>query len=653
MKAVNLYVLSKLATIDSELGPIYEKALTNREKKAELEPRELKPIETIVSNLEELIDLDTTHSYNISCYDNWFYSFSIPQISKEIDLLKIGKIGHEQVIINIELKSQPIPEEEIKYQLIQNQYYLSHISDKIYSFTFVAQKEKGNLYALDSTNHLKTSSFKELLDILSQVKRPITENIESLFKPEEYLISPLNEPEKFLEDKYYLTNHQKEIKRRINGGLVQRQKTLWGITGEPGTGKTLLLYDIAKNLSKQYKVCMIHSGPLSQGHKRLNELMIKSHIPINIINVNSLSKNLFNTYDIICIDETQRLSEKVLDCILESYNNQTVCACIFSYDFEQVLLKTEKLSNNPKRLRQLPNFFEEKLTDSIRSNKEVFSFIKHMMDLKVPRWTKSLDYSNIDILYATTAKEANHLVAIYQNKGYEFITLTNDSNALSSYEVIGQEFSKVVVKMDKTFSYNEDGRLQGEEHPEYFSTKLIYQNITRAREKLCIIVLENLNLFEKLLKLKVNYKRRVLFVCDESLTHSLMVKYIIKDLLRKTNLSSQFFIDFQLAYSKNFDDYRIKQKLTDYGIYHESGAEKQNFKKDYKLYDDILVMNQASLEKIKTKPKDKVKCLLDFTSHPGDILDVDPTVDSFDEDFDTAYRQIFEGCQAFFEKYGD
>lgn len=69
----------------------------------------------------------------------------------------------------------------------------------------------------------------------------------------------------------------------------------------------------------------------------------------------------------------------------------------------------------------------------------------------------------------------------------------------NSHQVIGQEFDKGVIILDDNFRYNESGELKGREHPnpDYLFPILFYQNIIRAREKLCIIVLNNPIMFEK------------------------------------------------------------------------------------------------------------------------------------------------------------
>ena len=46
---------------------------------------------------------------------------------------------------------------------------------------------------------------------------------------------------------------------------------LFLISGKTGTGKTLLLFDLAMVLSKKKKVLLLHAGPLRKGHMIIHE----------------------------------------------------------------------------------------------------------------------------------------------------------------------------------------------------------------------------------------------------------------------------------------------------------------------------------------------------------------------------------------------
>lgn len=499
MRAVNIYILTRL--LQNNLYSSYEKALSLRRDEQKIRPEEIDLIRTIVANFK-------FHKASLEMMNGWFYSFSIPQIGKEFDLLKIGKNG---VTVNLELKSQSVSEEKIEKQLKQNRYYLSHVAETIYSFTYVKENEDiSTLYIYDGK--LRKSSFEELLEKLSEIDAFITQDIEFLFRAKNYLISPLNTPEKFLKGNYYLTVQQEEIKREI---ISESEKTrsIWGIKGAAGTGKTLLLYDLAKSLCEKSRVCVIHCGMLSEGHKYINTHMND----LLVIDAKSLSEDIIQNYSIICVDESQRLYTSGMNIILDAFNSGTVETCIFSYDFAQVLSKTEGRRNNPKKLNEKKEFKERKLTDRIRTNKEVFSFIRNMLNLN-DKPKMEVSYDNIDILYADNIKEADVINRFYRRKGYTFITFTPSqyvsnsidhySKYINSHQVIGQEFDNVVVVLDNNFRYSTEGILQGREHPnpDYLFPRLFYQNISRAREKLCIIVLDNLELFTKLLCIKQHIK---------------------------------------------------------------------------------------------------------------------------------------------------
>lgn len=498
MRAINLYTISR--EIDDELRPLYERSLSNREDILKVHKEEIEIIKIIVNNLI----FSKAEKYS---YENWFYSFSIPQIGKEFDLLKIS-VDNE--IINVELKSQEVSLEKIEKQLVQNRYYLSHVASKIFSFTCMRCNDNTvKIYKYDG-DRLQESSMGELMQYINIITEAKDNQIESMFRPKDYLISPLNTPEKFLTGKYYLNNQQEQIKKSIIDSIM-KNNCLFGIKGSAGTGKTLLLYDIAKTLSESVKVGIIHCGLLNEGHKYLD-----SHLTnISVIDAKSISEEWLSSNQIICVDETQRLYKSSLDLILQVFSDGRVWGCIFSYDSAQALSKTEVRRNNAKRLNELEGFKEEKLTERIRTNKEIYSFIRNMMRL-YDRPHEKRHYNNIEILYANDVSEADKITQFYRNNGYTFITFTPSqyvSNSIdhyaqfvNSHQVIGQEFDKVILVLDNNFRYSEKGELEGKEHPnpDYLFPRLFYQNISRTREKLCLVILNNPDMFEKLLKIKEN-----------------------------------------------------------------------------------------------------------------------------------------------------
>lgn len=63
---------------------------------------------------------------SLEMLDGFFYGYRIPQIGKEFDLLKFT----ETECLNIELKSQAVPLEQVLSQLKKNKYYLAHLGKK-------------------------------------------------------------------------------------------------------------------------------------------------------------------------------------------------------------------------------------------------------------------------------------------------------------------------------------------------------------------------------------------------------------------------------------------------------------------------------------------------------------------------------------------
>lgn len=79
---------------------------------------ELESMKALVKQLE----LHMEEVYKL----RFFYSFQIPKLGKEFDLLQIK----DDQIVNIELKSGIVSDEAIRRQLIQNRYYLSVLENR-------------------------------------------------------------------------------------------------------------------------------------------------------------------------------------------------------------------------------------------------------------------------------------------------------------------------------------------------------------------------------------------------------------------------------------------------------------------------------------------------------------------------------------------
>lgn len=251
MRPVNIYRLSR----------IHEEIDFNRIERHESQKSDRRHIHIHeIESLRLFVDALINRCTLISELEGFHYGFSIPQIGKEFDLLKIS----EKSCLNIELKSQEVSEEQILEQLLRNRHYLMHLGKRITLYSVVTNKLK--CYKLSLNDDLVESSIDEIAASVKKDSSNYFENIEVLFRASDYLVSPLNSPDKFIQGEYFLTQAQEQIKKEILKGIDNAfLGAFFHISGKPGTGKTLLLYDIAKTLSKNGKTLIIHCGKLSDG----------------------------------------------------------------------------------------------------------------------------------------------------------------------------------------------------------------------------------------------------------------------------------------------------------------------------------------------------------------------------------------------------
>ena len=453
-------------------------------------------------DLKSFVDKIRANIASFKELEGYYLGFKIPQISKEFDILRIGK----KSVINVELKNEFTTEERIKKQLKQNKYYLSILERTSFHFTYVTKEDK--LYKLENDN-LVDANFKELADLLIKQEIEEIENIEKLCEPSNYLVSPFNSTDKFVKKEYFLTEQQEDIKNKIIDSVVKKDEQLFfTIKGGAGTGKTLLVYDIARELTeKGEKVLVIHCGNLNKGQQELNEKKILNIIPIKNID---LSKGVnFDKYSIVILDETQRVNLSQLQYIIKSIFN-VKSKCIFSLDPKQCLKKNEINNSIESYLDEKTKTLKFKLTNNIRTNEELLVFIKSISHNR-PDFEK-IRYKNIKInFFKDYSLVKNYLSNL---NGWEIINFTpsakekyeydnyNIIGKVNSHNVLGQEFDNVVVVIDDTFFYNSTKKLSVRNENKYFYDKfgMLYQNITRARKKLNVVIVNNQEVLSRCLE---------------------------------------------------------------------------------------------------------------------------------------------------------
>lgn len=444
-------------------------------------------------------------------FDGYYIGYSINQISKEFDLLRFS----EDLVINIELKQELnlYVNEKMKKILKQqskNFYYLKSLQKRVFICTYV---ENDGLYKYDDLlKETKRINFEEIINILKKQNFDTNIDPDKLFVPSNYLVSPFNSTERFLNGEYFLTGSQEEIKNELLKKITS-DYVMYCITADAGTGKTLLLYDIAKTISKSNKSILIHCGKLNEGHELLRVKFDWNIYSIRNIKEQTIDRYIDDAVKAIFIDESQRIRIEQLEMIIDK-SKELKIPIVFSYDTKQYLNNNE--SNNIykyiKTNHQRINIYEKSLTNKIRTNKNISSFITNL--IQIGKSNSYLDYSNITIEYFENLNDIKKYIHyLEKHDDWKCITYTNSQYNLEpidelaclsvskAHDVIGQEFKKVVFVMDDNFRYEASGKLQYRKC--YYSLPgMLYQIITRVINEMKIIVFNNKSLYYKLLQIK-------------------------------------------------------------------------------------------------------------------------------------------------------
>ena len=481
-RRVNLYYLYTASSVSIKDFRIYEKLLSDRLKITSLGDREK-------GSLYYLVDTLLNNNCEIELLDNFYYSYTIPHIGKEFDLLKIDN----KKILNIELKSENVGLDRIKTQLVRNYNYLKYLSLDMYLFTFVSDSK--TFYKLNDNFELVTTSVEEVLKAIYSFKGNIYPDIDKLFKTSDYLVSPNVHPHKFINEQYFLTSQQEFIKNKIF--QVLKNENIIKITGEAGTGKTLLLFDIAKDLSKNNKVLIINCNKYNEAHELINKSLVNVCILCQQELMNN--KNIINDYDYILLDEAQRMDNGLWRILNENLDKKI----IFTLDPKQVLTKEEIKANYNSLIDGL-GAIKYKLSNRIRINNNIKEFTYFLFDMN--RNKSPLDLTNVNVHYASNTKELLTYFNLYKND-YTYISIPNtnyiygDIEMVDINEVVGKDYENVLMVLDNNFFYS-DRKLSSynSKKNDYLYLKILYQGLSRTRENVSIIIYRNRKLFKELLE---------------------------------------------------------------------------------------------------------------------------------------------------------
>ena len=464
MKSVSIYALTRKQNL-SNLSRL-ECHLSERDRPLKVRAWEINSMRALVDQLEKYMP----EVYRLRL----FYSFQILRLGKEFDLLQVK----ENQIVNIELKSGAVSEDAIRRQLIQNRYYLAILGRPVRSYTYISSQNR--LVRLTNHDHIVEAEWEQLCAELQEKSADFSGDLEDLFQAEWYLISPLTQPERFLKKEYFLTAQQKDIERQILKSIRIKRGGYYHFSGLPGTGKTLLLYDIAMKLSGRQMVCMIHCGASGQEWKRLHERLRRI---VWVSDSQITAEMRLDEYGTVLVDEAHLLDKETLENIVEAAGKRPV---IFTSDCEDQLSPEEVDQSVKLGIAKLPEIQTFRLTNRIRTNEEISSFVQNMMH--IPDYKSGRRFPHVTVFYANDDQEAANLIQDAKKQGYQH---------LLESEVAEKAYDSVAIILDGNYFYDSKKYLRSKKR----TVRNLFHQLNSAKEKLMLIVKDNEPFYAMLLGL--------------------------------------------------------------------------------------------------------------------------------------------------------
>lgn len=145
---------------------------------------------------------------------------------------------------------------------------------------------------------------------------------------------------------------------------------------------------------------------------------------------------------------------------------------------------------------------------------------------------------------------------------------------------------------------------------------------------------------------------KVLFVCLGNICRSPMAEFVMKDLVKKANVSQQFEIASAATSREELGNPvypPARQELAKHGIGCSGKTARQITKEDYEYYDYIVAMDYSNVRNLERMlgpdTEHKISMLLDYTNHPGQVADP-----WYTGDFGATWNDVLDGCQGLLKR---
>ena len=126
-----------------------------------------------------------------------------------------------------------------------------------------------------------------------------------------------------------------------------------------------------------------------------------------------------------------------------------------------------------------------------------------------------------------------------------------------------------------------------------------------------------------------------------------MAEFVMKDLVKKAGLESQFHIESAATSTEELGNPvypPARRKLGEHGIDCTGKTARQLKNRDYDQFDLLIGMDRANLRNMHRicggDFEGKIHLLMEYTGRPGEVADP-----WYTGDFETTWRDVLAGCQ--------
>lgn len=144
---------------------------------------------------------------------------------------------------------------------------------------------------------------------------------------------------------------------------------------------------------------------------------------------------------------------------------------------------------------------------------------------------------------------------------------------------------------------------------------------------------------------------RILFVCHGNICRSPMAELVLKDLVKKAGLESQFHVESAATSTEEIGNPvypPARRKLAEHGIDCRGHAARQLRSGDYGRFDLLIGMDRANLRNMERicggDPDGKLHLLMEYTDCPGEVADP-----WYTGNFEATWQAVLAGCRGLLE----